>query len=285
MLLIADSGSTKTKWILKSKNQKLEYVGPGLNPYFVSDEFIEDELGHVFKAFNEPAPVSIGFYGTGVTDQEKAKRIQRLLKAQFGSARNVLVKSDIMGAGLSLLGLDPGVACILGTGAATARFHGGEIVEQQPSLGFWLGDEGSGSDLGKEVVKAYLRKDLGDLYTEFETRFGSFDRYAVFEKINQPRPNAWFASFTPFLKEFEEEQKIQSILNERFDLFASKNLVKYKMNHSERIGIIGSVAFHFQKPLSKVLRQYMDNELIFEQDPLPGLLNFHGGATPVTNVQ
>ncbi|KPM46651.1 hypothetical protein [Jiulongibacter sediminis] len=274
MLLIADSGSTKTKWILQSKDQVMEYIGPGLNPYFVTDEFMSSELENVCEALKGPKPDYIGFYGTGVTDEEKSFRIQHLLNTQFGS-ENITVKSDIIGAGLSLLGMEKGVACILGTGAASARFEHGEIIEQQPSLGFWLGDEGSGSDLGKELVKAYLRSDLGELQVEFEKEFGVFDRYSVFEKLNQPRPNAWFASFTPFLKRFEQERIMQDILNDRFDLFVSKNLMKYSLDVSQKIGFIGSVAFHFQETLTKVLRQYLDNEVLFEKDPIPGLLRFH----------
>ena len=220
MLLIADSGSTKTKWILRNGDQMQEYVGPGINPYFVTDGFINEEFQRVFEALGGPKPGQIGFYGTGITDREKSERISQFLENQFGVEKEkILVKSDVVGAGLSLLGLKDGVACILGTGASTARFVGGKIVDQQPSLGFWLGDEGSGSDLGKELVKTYLRNDLGDLQAEFEKEFGAFDRYLVFEKINQPKPNAWFASFTPFLKKHEKINIVQSILNERFDLF------------------------------------------------------------------
>ncbi|MCR9062833.1 MAG: N-acetylglucosamine kinase [Cytophagales bacterium] len=282
MILIADSGSTKTKWSLIDGEKIDIHIGFGLNPFYLSkSEFIK-ELESVKIHFKYPVVQEIYFYGTGVANSEKEVEVRTHLQFTFPEARIVRTFSDVVGAGRALLGTNEGIACILGTGAASAHFKGGIIIDQVPSLGFWLGDEGSGADLGRRLVKAYLRKDLGiELEKHFEKEFGEFDRYYIFDKINSSStPNRFFASFAPFLKKFEEHLEIKQILDDALDTFVLKNLVKYKIDQQVKIGFIGSVGYHFQDRIKKCLAVYLENEPFFVADPSQGLIDFH-----VTNVQ
>ena len=224
----------------------------------------------------------IHFYGSGISSTEKAGRMNKLLQQSFGMDVTVTSSSDFLGAARALFQKQSGVACILGTGVATGIYGQGKIIKQQLSLGFWLGDEGGGADLGKRLVKAYLRKELPlDLLAAFEQEYGAFDREFIFDKLKtEDRPNAYFASFAPFFSAQSSERWVKETLETAFEGFAVHHLVGYDLNGDETIGFVGSIAYYFQDELKKVLAMYFDNDVIFLTDALEGLMDYH-----VTNVQ
>ena len=280
MILIADSGSTKTSWTLTEAGSQKSIQGPGLNPFFIDTASLTSEIGRVFKKLGSPKLSHIYFYGTGIIGEEQSRLINDIL-CKLSSPEQVIVKSDLQGAYHALFGMETGIAAILGTGASSGYFEKGKLMNQVPSLGFWLGDEGSGSDLGKRLIKAYLRKEMtAELISSFEDKFGSFERALVFQRIKEPRPNAWFASFTPFLKDNEDHPLINNLLEMAFDEFVEKTLVPYRINPLHKVGIVGSVAYYFEPFLRRSLAKYLDNEVVIMKDPMPGLIDFH-----VTNVQ
>ncbi|MGR3811563.1 hypothetical protein [Jiulongibacter sp. NS-SX5] len=276
MMLLADSGSTKTKWVYVNDSQRIDYTGIGLNPHFVSETQLVKELSKVAQHFQIASLNQIHFYGTGITSNVVADPMLKVMSETFQIQREKInLQTDLVGAYRALFKDQEGVTCILGTGAATARMKDGEILEQQPSLGFWLGDEGSGADLGKELIKKYLRNDLGPCISAFEKKYGAFDRHFVFEQIKKERPNAWFASFVPFLKEREEEEILRKLVEKRFRIFVESNLLKYSIEADQNIGFVGSVAYYFKNSLQRVVSQYMDNEILVMKDPIPGLIAYH----------
>ncbi len=282
MILIADSGSTKTTWCLTDGTSSAYHTGVGINPFFMDEPAIRQEIEKVAVHFNSQGSITkICYYGTGIVNPEKAGFLKSILQKGFG-VEDVLVNSDLTAAARALFGRGEGIAIILGTGTSSGYFSNDSLVNQIPSLGFWLGDEGSGSDLGKRLIKAYLRKEFGKkLLSNFETRYGKFDRIEVFSQIREnARVNAWFASFVPFLKEFEGESEINKLLEDAFSEFTEKAILPYRPQSDTPIGMVGSVAFHFEGLLRKVVSRYVDNELKIIQDPVPGLIEFH-----VTNVQ
>jgi glucosamine kinase len=280
MILLADSGSTKTNWVLIDKDVRVDYTGIGLNPFSLTQMAIEDELYQVFRAFGNPQINVIRYYGAGVINHEQSEYLAELLNQVF-RVKDIRVESDLTGAYRAMFGNGEGLTCILGTGTATGLYKDGKIINQIPSLGFWLGDEGSGADLGKRLIRCYLRKELSDhLLSDFETAYGLFDRLAVFERMKENnRVNAWFASFVPFLSQHIIEQEIYQLVSEAFNEFAEKSIVPYKLANYKQIGIVGSVAFCFEDILRKTLVKYSDCEVIILKDPIHALVDFH-----VTNV-
>lgn len=281
MKLVVDSGSTKTKWGVVSGTFSKVFETSGINLHYLDDEAVLLNLREAKGQLDESIE-SIFFYGSGISSEEKVGRMTNLLKEGIALNAEIRVMSDFMGACHALFGSKSGIACILGTGASTGRYNGEKIIQTIPSLGFWIGDEGSGADLGKRLVKAYLRNELPDfLKYDFEIDFGSFDRQFVFEKLSSgKKPNAFFASFSHFLKKHEKNEFVISLLETAFEEFVKHHLLKYDVSPNEQIGFVGSVAFHFQDTLKRVMAMYFDNELLFIKDPIQALMDFH-----VTNVQ
>ncbi|UBM57796.1 N-acetylglucosamine kinase [Marinilongibacter aquaticus] len=277
MMLIADSGSTKTNWLYVNDLERKKVSGIGLNLHYQSPEIIHKELARVHEALGHASIKSIYYYGTGISSEEKASAMRTLLQGVFTAAEQMEIASDLLGAAKALFGQETGLACILGTGAGSGLFQSEKIVQQVPSLGFWLGDEGSGAHLGKELVKSYLRSELDDvLKMAFEKEYGNFDRHAVFaEMSSNPTPNRYFASFTPFLSQHRESEFVKKLLDKCFTLFVEKNLLHYSLESHVTIGFVGSVAFYFKQALETVIARYLDNELKFLPDPIDSLADFH----------
>ncbi|WP_341227816.1 hypothetical protein [uncultured Arcticibacterium sp.] len=280
MKLIADSGSTKTNWALCQGTSCRIFKTKGINLHFMSEEQVGEILTSVKLHFGE-AISSILFYGAGVSSIDKIKVMSGYLNKYIDTSAEVHVFSDFLGACRALFGNGKGVASILGTGASSGVYDGIEIVVSVPSLGFWLGDEGSGSDLGKRLIKAYLRNELPpDLKDKFEIEFGSFKRDVIFEVLTKEKPNAYFAKFVPFLKSNLEDRWVSALVSKAFEEFVKHNLLKYNVNGDMKLGFVGSIAFYFQDLLKATLARYFDNDILILQDPMQALIDFH-----VTNVQ
>lgn len=280
MRLIADSGSTKTNWALCSGSSFKVFNTEGINLHFMEEDAVLKILKSIKSYFGESI-TEVYFYGSGISDSDLAKTMSGYLNKYIAESADVHVYSDFLGACRALFGSEAGVVSILGTGASTGVYDGNKIIQSVPSLGFWLGDEGSGSDLGKRLIKAYLREELpNDLKEKFEANYGSFKREKVFEVLTSEKPNAYFAKFVPFLKSNLEDKWASSLVSKAFDEFVKHNILKYDIDGDMKFGFIGSIAFHFQELLKASLAKYFDNDVIIVQDPMQGLVDFH-----VTNVQ
>ena len=160
MILIADSGSTKTHWCLMAANGHCsEYFTDGINPFQQTSDAIKNSVNNQLlpKMASEMWAgkiTNVFFYGAGCTP-EKIPVVAYALEDIFKSAK-IEVYSDMVGAACGLLGEEKGVACILGTGANSCLWSGKEIEKNVPALGFILGDEGSGAVLGKRLVADLL---------------------------------------------------------------------------------------------------------------------------------
>ena len=159
-ILIAESGSSKTDWRLIAKNGAISQLKTiGFNPYFQDEETIFQEINNEIVPKLTENVAQVFYYGTGVTNIEKADIIKNALKKAMPRAA-IEVNDDMLAAARSLCLYQPGIPCILGTGSNSCLFDGQKVIDQVPSLGFWLGDEGSGGYLGKELIKRYIRKEL-----------------------------------------------------------------------------------------------------------------------------
>ena len=114
MKLIADSGSTKTDWILVSaENGILEIHCAGINPVRDSQDAIISILKNEFKPQIPPSfnVREIHFYGAGCI-LPFSKIVEESLLQVFPQAK-ISVDSDLLGAARALCGHQEGIACIL----------------------------------------------------------------------------------------------------------------------------------------------------------------------------
>ena len=278
MLLIIESGSTKTEWRF-IKNASSEYetlVSPGINPYYQSNEEIVHAQAEALTWLQGKAIRHAFYYGTGITGEEKKEQIRGFL-APFLPEATVSIENDLIAAAHALCGNDRGIACILGTGSNSGYFEGGNLVEQVPPLGFWLGDEGSGGNLGKRLVLAYLHHDMPtDVRDLFIKRFGALSRLDILEKAYQGEfPNRWFASFSKFLFDHRRHPFCYQLIVDSFTEFVEKYVLKYSQKTDVPIHFTGSVAFYYSDILKRVITSFKLRVGHISEGPMAGLTLFH----------
>ncbi|MFS0491486.1 N-acetylglucosamine kinase [Leadbetterella byssophila] len=276
MILVAESGSTKTDWrILGKEEHSFETIG--LNPYFITSEDIKKELlPHTSLLTSEPIR-EVHFYGTGITDAQKGSIIQSGVQSILGENCHVYTYSDVIAAARSLFGNSNGIACILGTGSNSCYWDGTGISFQIPPLGFWLGDEGSGGHLGKSLVLAYLHKEMPlPIRSRFEEIYGAKDRLEILDHAyKQEKPNRYFAQYSMFLHQNQGDKWCKELILSSFHAFIEKYLIKYPQANSSAIGCVGSIAYHYSDLLGESLAHYGLKLSKVVQKPIDALCHFH----------
>lgn len=276
MILIAESGSTKTDWrLLDRNNTSFETIG--LNPYFVDANQIRNEISPRFGSLRDVRIDEIHFYGTGITDDSKSAVIKEGILKALGYNTQIFTYSDVIAAAKALFGNAQGIACILGTGSNSCFWNGQSIKFQIPPLGFWLGDEGSGGHLGKKLMLDYLHKEMPkNIRVLFEEKYGAMDRIEVLNKAyKQDKPNKYFASFSYFLYENDHEPYCQDIIENSFRDFLEKYLLKYPNIKTTKIGFVGSVAFYYSKFLEKICSEFNLQITTIIEKPIDNLVRYH----------
>ena len=276
MILIADSGSTKTRWCFAGKNSDKTYFSTtGINPFFRTTEDIFSELEYSLKPKLPGEIKHLFFYGAGVVNEERGAVIKLALEKLFPKAE-ISVSSDLLAAAHATLQNTAGIACILGTGSNSCLYDGEKIISHIPPLGFILGDEGSGAVLGRKLVGDYLKKQMPEQLAEkFRKKFPY--EYADFlnRVYRQEKPNRFLATFVPFLKDTIEEEYSSNLLEKSFEEFIARNVAAYPDYNSLPISFVGSVAFYFQEQLEKVLEEKHLQQSIILKEPLEKLTDYH----------
>ena len=277
MILIADSGSTKTDWRLVDSDREIcQIQTKGFNPYYqeFAEILIEIETALIPKL--DPASVStIFFYGAGCSTAERQQKISAALSPFFKKAA-IFVHSDLIGAARAASGKLPGIVCILGTGSGSCLYDGDKIVENIPSLGFILGDEGSGAWLGKKMVTDFLRGHMPQKSMETIKQKLLIDKEIILEHVNhRPMPSRYLAGFAKFISENSDQTYFYQLLFDSFTAFAKNYIIRYE-NYSDLVcHFVGSVAFHNQKMLHNVAN-YNGFEIgNIIKSPIDGLTSFH----------
>ena len=247
-LLIADSGSTKTDWVWD--NQRVQTQG--INPFHQDDDTIRHILQELCETLH-PSPSTILFYGSGVRPELEEKMV-RLLHEAFPQASHIEAHSDLLGAARALCDHEEGIACILGTGANSCYYDGHSIAQNTPALGYILGDEGSGANLGIRFLNALYKNQLGDaMKVEFEADRQLTMADVIQRVYKEPMANRWLASLSTFIHSHLNHPTVRQIVMESFREFIRKNLVAYGRNNLP-VSAVGSIAFYYRNEWEEALR-------------------------------
>jgi len=280
MILIADSGSTKTHWcLLQDGFAPRFFETEGYNPYFVSSGYIVDSLGRALPEYVERSVVTaIHFYGAGCFE-DKTAIIRDALAGVFPLA-TVAVELDLLASARALLARSPGFVAILGTGCNTCLYDGVRIVQNIDSLGYLLGDEGSGFYLGRKLLGDYIRGYMPPAVArEFSERYG-VSREMIMETVyTAPLPNRYCASFASFLLESRSGgDYTQGIALQGFRDFFSNLVSRYPDYRQYTFNCVGSVAETFHSLLAVVTAEYGMRMGRILRAPIYGLATFHADA-------
>ena len=275
MILIADSGSTKTQWALINSTGEMDQVfgSSGINPFLMSEDEIRNLLGKEVILPKETVS-KIYFYGAGCSLEMKP-RVENALQAVF-QTEDMEVHSDLLGAARASCGQEEGIACILGTGSNSAYYDGEKIVRQTPSLGFILGDEGSGCHLGKRLISDLLKSQLSEEISKaFHARYVT-DQAQVLERVyRQAFPNRFLAQFAVFLHENIHYPEIKHLVADCFRQFIHRNLLQYPDIKILPVHFTGSIAWFFKEILQEVLKENQLHVGKIRQHPMEGLIEYH----------
>lgn len=289
MILIADSGSTKTDWrLIDDQKQIQQFSTQGINPYFQTTEEIAQilkvELALTISLINNNSSLithnsslSIHFYGAGCKHEEKKEIVHLALKEHFSKAE-IHIESDMLGAARSLCGNQPGIAAILGTGSNTCYYDGEKIAANRTSSGFILGDEGSGAHIGKTFISAFLNDELPEeLRKRFEERYKLSKEEIIEAVYRKPMPNRFLASFTKFIFQNLKEQYLVDLVSGCFEAFFDKQVCRYTEHKKLKLSCTGSVGFYFSNILRGVALNKGVNIDTINETPIAGLTLYHLG--------
>lgn len=277
MQLIVDCGSTKADWVLlDGKNIVEEVKTNGFNPNYTEKEIISRITldNNIYKLYNQDI-INIEFYGSGCANDNNSNVIKEIFKSAFKKSE-IHVHSDMMAVCHALLGHKQGIACILGTGSNACRYDGHKITDSVVSLGYIIGDEGSGSHLGKTLLRDYFYKKMpSDIKDKFENRFKIDINSFIDNAYHKNNVSRYFASFAVFAGENKEHEYIRNLCNKSFDEFIDNYIIQLKPKHKEEISFIGSVAYHLED-IIKERFNYKGLQIgIIKKTPMEGLVRFH----------
>lgn len=274
MILIIDSGSTKSDFIWIKKNDiRYKSQTTGINPFYQKENDILATITNACPIEIREQTKQVYFYGAGCSFKEKCDMVQRPLQEIFSHAI-IEVHNDLLGAARSLFQHNEGIACILGTGSNSCQYNGNGIVKNVSPLGFILGDEGSGAVLGKNFIGDILKGLAPIEITERFFQEENISPAVIMDKIyKQPFPNRFLAQFSKHIYQYKKEPYFHQLLITCFKDFFFRNISQYP--ESLAIGLIGSIAYYFQEELLDVARQDNRTITIIEKSPIDGLIKYH----------
>ncbi|MCJ0741430.1 N-acetylglucosamine kinase [Pedobacter montanisoli] len=253
MILVADSGSSKTDWIAHNSKETLDFHTQGINPYFLNSQEIIKILSKNKDLSKIAAEVKeIYFFGAGCSSPDKREVVSNALSSFFKNAY-VSVDHDLIGSAYATCGDKKGLSCILGTGSNIAYYDGKDVYPGKHGLGYILGDEGSGTFFGRRVLLSYLYKTMpAELREKFKQTYPVTKDIVIEHIYQKPFPNSYLAAFSKFMAANKSHPFIQNLLKDGFQEFIDSNVKDYKNYRSLECSFVGSIAYYYQDELKAV---------------------------------
>jgi len=277
MLIIADGGATKADWVIVKDNDEQQLVSTtGFNPNYVSgqriSEIIQQEL---VEKLDFEITGKVFYYGTGCWDKGRNAIVREAIAAVLTKA-DVTVHHDLLAAARATCGHSPGIACILGTGSNSVLYDGEREVDNVTNLGFLLGDEGSGAQLGKMFVQAFFYREMPTELQPIMEKVCPNGRKDILDKVYSGGiPAAYLASFTQLFTEQQSHPFVRALVKKGFNEFLTRHVCKYEGHEKLPVSFVGSVGYHFQEILTEALHELGLHEGVFVKKPIGNLVNYH----------
>ncbi|WP_413512258.1 BadF/BadG/BcrA/BcrD ATPase family protein [Myroides odoratus] len=280
MKIIVDSGSTKADWIFFDQNNKIitSVTSLGLNPEVITlDEFYTrvNTVPDIVK--NKDQIKQLFFYGSGCGSNRSKNTVRDFFANYFVNCQSINIHEDTYAAVYATTGKnEKGIVCINGTGS-NVSYYDGEVIHQKiQSLGFMAMDDCSGSALGRLMIKAlflnYMPVELAKKFTQKYDLDADVVKYNFYKKEN---PNAYLASFLPFLIEHKDHVFFQAMIQEQVVFFVEHYIKSHPESNTVPVHFVGSVAYFLQDEFRSVLHKNGIKVGMIIQKPLDGLIDYH----------
>ena len=275
MILIADSGSTKTTWMEVESGNKV--VTEGLNPHFTTDEQFLAACAAVRHHFSLlTSHFSLYFYGAGCGKEAQRQRVKAMLSEAFSTA-DVHVETDMLGACRAVCGHEAGLVGILGTGSNACYYDGRDIALQPFSTGYILGDQGSANHVGRKLLQDYLSGIMPqDLSTMFHDTYHQSHAEFMDAVYHQTNANRFLASLAPFaLEHFDHDYCLSVVYGSLSDWYKYQLEALVQQSGCRSLSLVGSFAAHLGRPLQQLVKDQHLDLCTIVADPIEGLRRFH----------
>jgi N-acetylglucosamine kinase-like BadF-type ATPase len=276
MILIADSGSSKTDWRVIHRDGRIsQHRGVGFNPYYMTSEEMAIQMKNEFLLNVSKEIEEVFFYGAGCSSPERQNEVFYALNSIFPKAK-IQVDHDLSAAARATCGHHSGIACILGTGSNSCDYDGVQIVSTRPAAGYILGDEGGGCYVGRKFLQDFIHEEMPD-----KIRQMAIERFHITQNIiqdhvyRQPFPSRYMASFCRFITENKSDPYCYGLYYSSFQDFFAKHVCKYEGYQNKPVNFVGSIAFYNGDILRKVALDLGIHTHLIIESPIAGLTLYH----------
>ena len=279
MILIVDSGSTKTDWIAldKNGNELFSTQTLGLNPQMLSNEILNERIKNNYDIYKNRNLVNkLFFYGAGCGVESTQNRILKVFKSIFTKSE-FDIKEDTYAAVYSVVEKGvPSIVNIIGTGSNCSYYDGNSVIQKVQSLGYVLMDYASGNYYGKYLIRAYyFNKMPKTLRDEFAEKFDLSPNTIKNKLYREENPNTYLATFARFLIENKSDEYFKEIIYKGLERFIDYQILQYDDFSSVDIHYVGSIAFYLKDEITRVGKKYNLNTGKFIKRPIDGLVDYH----------
>lgn len=270
-IIVGDIGSTKSSWHVSGQTHRHISLG-GYNPFVQAQSVGQEMVANLAKEAGI-IPHEIWYYGAGIVDLQAADQVRNLFTASFPGSE-IHIASDLEGAARAACGKDPGTIAILGTGSHAAVFDGYHILRQANALGFILGDEGGGTDIGKSLAQAYFYNQIPEVIrVEMKKLIPAGRPQFLKELYTSPAPNQYLSALAKVAVGFYDHSWIKELVSERFHLFVKRHLTP--LSPIGPVHILGSIGCIFAGLIEKELNFQGLKAGLFIKDPAFRLFEMH----------
>jgi len=258
MILVVDSGSTKTDWFAVDANGNILFSTQtlGLNPQVLSSDILRERIINNYDLYQNREKVThLYFYGAGCGVESPQIRIRKVFDEIFTEAEIVIKEDTYAAVYAASKPNEKSIVCILGTGSNCTYFDGKEIEQRVSSLGYVLMDEASGNFYGKQLIRSYYFNSMPkELAKEFEKEY-DLTPDAIKENIyRRENPNAYLASFSKFLIQHKDNPTFQKIIENGLERFINHQILQFKNAREIPIHFIGSISFFLKEETERALK-------------------------------
>ena len=279
MILVVDSGSTKTDWIALDKNGKEIFSTKtlGLNPQMLSNEILNERIKNNFDIYkNRKSVEKLFFYGAGCGVESTQERILKVFNSIYINSE-FDIREDTYAAVYSAVDIGtPSIVNIIGTGSNCSYYDGEKVIQKVQSLGYVLMDYASGNYYGKYLIRAYyFNKMPEDLRKEFGENYDLSPNSIKNKLYREENPNTYLAGFAKFLIENKSNEYFKEIIFKGLERFIDYQILQYDDFSKVDIHYVGSIAYYLRDEITKIGKKYNLKTGKFIQRPIIGLVDYH----------
>ena len=280
MILIVDSGSTKTDWIGIDDKGKVIFESQtlGLNPQVLDRNIIKERIVNNYDLYKYRKDIDeLYFYGAGCGTKPPRILIKKVFEDVFINANEISVKEDTYAAiyATSTSG-KKSIVCIIGTGSNCTYFDGNDVLQKVTSLGYILMDDASGNYFGRQLLRDYYFNRIPEeISKKFESEYDLKAETIKDKLYKQPNPNTYLAKFAKFLINNKDSEYSQTLIRKGFKSFIERQILQFSDAKEVLIHFSGSISFYLKEELELCLKEYGLSAGNIIRRPIEGLLKYH----------